>query len=335
LKNLIEIKNLDVRFYLKEGTVHALNGIDLDVKPNKTIGIVGESGCGKSVTARAILRILPEPGRIVSGKITLANGSGGIDLTALDPKGKQIRSIRGADIAMIFQEPMTSLSPVHTVGNQIIEAIRLHRKVTAAEARDVAIETLRLVGLPSPEKRIDMYPYELSGGLRQRCVIAISLACRPRLLIADEPTTALDVTIQRQILDLMKRLQAELDMAIMMITHDLGVIAETADEVAIMYMGRIVEQGSAEDIFHDPKHPYTQGLLESVPKIGTGGQNRLQSIPGSVPGPFSNVAGCPFHPRCSQRMEGVCDAGPAPVLMEIGSAHKTACRLYDTKEAGD
>jgi len=335
--NLLEIRNLAVQFDTKEGMVHAVNGVDFDVRMNRTLGLVGESGCGKSITARAILQILPPRGKIVSGEILLAprNGSAHdvprvrpLDLAKLNPRGKAIRRIRGADISMIFQEPMTSLSPVHTVGNQIIEAILLHQDKSKREARDQAIEMLRLVGVPMPERRVDAYPYELSGGLRQRCMIAVALSCHPRLLIADEPSTALDVTIQAQILNLIERLQRELGMSVMMITHDLGVIAETADEVAVMYLGRIVEFGTAAMIFNEPRHPYTRGLLESVPRIGQGHGERLVSIRGSVPDSFTRLAGCPFHPRCDRFMKGTCDGAAPPPLEEVAPGHKVACFLY-------
>jgi peptide/nickel transport system ATP-binding protein len=333
LETLLEIRNLEVRFFLKEGTVCAVNGFDYDIPANRTLGVVGESGCGKSITARAILRILPPRGEITSGKILLTPRNGQstgnpIDLARLDPNGRQIRSIRGRDISMIFQEPMTALSPVHTIGNQIGEAIRLHQRVTRREARHRAIEALRLVNVPMAERRMDAYPHELSGGLRQRCMIAMALACRPRLLIADEPTTALDVTIQSQILNLIERLQEELAMSVMMITHDLGVIAETANEVAVMYLGRIVEQGPTDAIFHDARHPYTQGLLQSIPRIGKGNVTRLVSIPGSVPDPFTMPKGCPFHPRCGRCVKGVCDGGAPPALCEVSPGHKVACHLY-------
>jgi peptide/nickel transport system ATP-binding protein len=332
--NLLEIRDLEVRFFLKEGTVRAVNGVDYEIPANRTLGIVGESGCGKSITARAILRILPPGGRITAGRILLAprNGQASgnpIDLAQLDPNGRLIRAIRGRDISMIFQEPMTALSPVHTIGNQISEVIRLHQGVDRHEARDRAVQAMRLVNVPMPERRIDAYPHELSGGLRQRCVIAMALACRPRLLIADEPTTALDVTIQSQILNLIERLQDELGMSVMMITHDLGVIAETADEVAVMYLGRIVEQGPTEAIFHDARHPYTRGLLHSVPRIGKGNVARLTQIPGSVPDPFTTPPGCPFHPRCSQCIRGACERGGPPPLHEVSPGHKVACWLYE------
>jgi peptide/nickel transport system ATP-binding protein len=333
LENLLEIRNLEVRFFLKEGTVHAVNGVDIDIAPNHTLGVVGESGCGKSITARAILRILPPGGKIVAGQILLAprgksNGAHPIDLAQLGPNSREIRLVRGAEVAMIFQEPMTSLSPVHTVENQIGEAVRLHQKIPKSEIRGRVLEMLRLVGIPMPERRLSAYPHELSGGLRQRCVIAMALCCNPRLLIADEPTTALDVTIQAQILRLIERLQEELGMAVMMITHDLGVIAETAQEVAVMYLGKIVEQGSVDAIFHDPRHPYTRGLLQSLPHIGRGNKARLDSIPGSVPDPFSVPEGCTFHPRCSERIRGVCDIGDGPRLGETEPGHRVSCFLY-------
>ena len=336
MKNLITIRDLAVRFDLKEGTVHAVDGVDMDIAPGRTLGVVGESGCGKSVTAKAMLRILPPRGRIARGSIQLApaNGQGDpIELTKLSPRGREIRRIRGGDISMIFQEPMTSLSPVHTVGAQIVETVLLHQDVSKREARNRAIEMLRLVGIPIPEQRVDAFPHQLSGGLRQRCMIAMALSCHPRLLIADEPTTALDVTIQAQILDLIERLQRELGMAVMMITHDLGVIAETADDVAVMYLGRIVEQSTATNLFDNPKHPYTRGLLMSIPRIGKGNLEKLASIPGSVPDPFSTPPGCPFHPRCEHCIQGVCDADPPPAQRNAAKDHVVACHLYAETEA--
>lgn len=333
LDPLLRVRGLEVRFFLKEGIVRALNGVDYDLPAHRTLGLVGESGCGKSITARAILHILPPRGRITAGQILLSPRDGkprrnALDLATLPPNGRLIRAIRGRDIAMIFQEPMTALSPVHTIGNQIGEVIRLHQQVGKRELRERVIEALRLVNVPMPERRIDAYPHELSGGLRQRCMIAMALSCRPRLLIADEPTTALDVTIQSQVLNLIEHLQAELGMSVMMITHDLGVIAETADEVAVMYLGRIVEHGPTDAIFHDAKHPYTQGLLQSIPRIGRGGAARLVSIPGSVPDPFTHPTGCPFHPRCGRRIKDMCDTGAPPILHETGPEHRVACFLY-------
>jgi len=332
MESLLEIRDLRIEFRLREGIVRAINGLTLDVFPNRCLGLVGESGCGKSIMARAILRILPPRGEIVEGMIRLAprNARAGkpVDLTKLHPNSREIRRIRGGDIAMIFQEPMTSLSPVHTIGNQIGEAIRLHQNLGRKERRDHAIEMLRLVGVPLAERRVDAFPHELSGGLRQRCMIAMALACRPRLLIADEPTTALDVTIQAQVLRLIEQLQRELGMAVIMITHDLGVIAETAHDVAVMYLGRIGEQGSAHVLFKTAKHPYTQGLLASIPHLGTGNAGRLASIPGSVPDPFTLPSGCAFHPRCAYCLKDVCDRGEPPTLREIELGHTVACHLY-------
>jgi len=331
MEHLIEVDNLCVHFQLREGLVRAVDGVTLAIPENRTLGLVGESGCGKSITARAILQILPPRARIAAGRIALKPRNGQqrapIELSSLRPNSRAMRAIRGADIAMIFQEPMTSFSPVHTIGNQIIETIMLHQHKSKREARELAIEMLRLVRVPLPERRVDAYPHQLSGGLRQRCMIAMALVCRPRLLIADEPTTALDVTVQAQILELIERLQKELNMAVMLITHDLGIIAETADTVAVMYLGRIVEQAPVRPIFGDPKHPYTRALLKSIPRIGLRGK-RLPSIRGSVPDPFSVPKGCPFHPRCDRYMKDICDAGPPPPLEDVAPGRQVACFLY-------
>ena len=337
MDNLLQIDNLEVKFFLKEGTVHAVNGVSMSLARHKTLGVVGESGCGKSVTALATMGILPSRGSITNGQIWLAPRNGHqsarpVDLASLSPGGKDMRGIRGADISMVFQEPMTSLSPVHTIGNQIGECVRLHQDAGKKEATERVVEMLRLVGVPMAEKRLYAYPHELSGGLRQRCMIAMALSCNPRLLIADEPTTALDVTIQGQILNLIRRLQRDLGMSVMMITHDLGIIAETADEVVVMYLGRIVEQAGVHALFEDPKHPYTQGLLRSVPRIGKGNTERLASIPGSVPDPFTTLRGCPMHPRCERCIKGVCDTGSPPPSVEVASGHHVACHLYGSSE---
>jgi oligopeptide/dipeptide ABC transporter ATP-binding protein len=333
---LLEVKNLKTYFFLDEGTVRALDGVDFMIKHGQTLGVVGESGCGKSVTARSILRIVPQPGRIVEGEITFYqpvkdNGSltDVVNLTQLNPKGVQIRSIRGGQIALVPQEPMTSLSPVHSLGNQLMEAITLHQKVSKVEAREKAIEMLGLVGMPQPSRTIDRYPHELSGGMRQRGIIAMALSCHPSLLIADEPTTALDVTTEAQILNLMRRLQRELGMAIMFITHNLGVIAQMTEYVIVMYMGKVVEEAEVDTIFYNPKHPYTQALLKSIPRLGqrTRERRRLESIYGSVPDPYAIPKGCPFHPRCSQRIAGVCDQEEPPYI-EVGPGHKARCVLY-------
>jgi len=332
VNSLIEVKNLEIRFDLKEGTVRAVNGVTLDVGHNRSLGLVGESGCGKSITAKAMMRILPNRAKIVRGSIRLAprkDTARPIDLTAYKPTARALRAIRGGDISMIFQEPMTSLSPVHTIGNQIIETIKLHQHVGRKEARNRALEMLHLVGVPLPERRVDAYPHELSGGLRQRSMIAMALACNPRLLIADEPTTALDVTIQAQILTLIARLREELGMSVVMITHDLGVVAETTDEVAVMYLGLVVERAPVREIFFNPKHPYTVALLESIPRMGKGNKQRLSSITGSVPDPFSTPPGCPFHPRCGHAMNGTCNVGAPPSVRYTGQHHAVACHLFD------
>ncbi len=334
---LLNIRGLEVRLFLKEGTVCAVNGLDLAIPANRTVGLVGESGCGKSITARAILNILPPRGRITAGSLSLQpreEGGPALDLSALPSDSVAMRRIRGRDISMIFQEPMTSLSPVHTIGDQIGEVYRLHRSAGRRNARRLSAEMLKLVGVPMPDRRLDSYPHELSGGLRQRCMIAMALACRPRLLIADEPTTALDVTIQAQIIALIERLQAELNMAVLIITHNLGVVAEIADEVAVMYLGRIVEHGPTREVFSQPTHPYTRGLLDSLPKLGSGNTARLKSIPGSVPDPFTTPPGCPFHPRCLHAIEGLCTAGRPPELTDIAPSHRVACWLYSHVHEG-
>ncbi len=326
---ILEVRDLRTYFFPEEGTVKAVDGAAFDVYPRKTLGIVGESGCGKSVTARSILRIVERPGRIVNGSILLRRDGeeAGTDLSRLDPDGSQMRGIRGGDIALIFQEPMTSFSPVHTVGSQIVETIRLHQDVGKREARARALEMLRQVGVSSPERRVDQYAFELSGGLRQRAMIALALSCHPRILIADEPTTALDVTTQAQILDLLMALQEREGMAIILITHNLGVIAEMCDEVVVMYLGRVVEQGPVDAIFHNPKHPYTRALLRSMPSINARVRSRLPVIEGSIPHPYNRPSGCAFHPRCPDFMPGRCDK-EEPAIRPVGTAQEAACLLY-------
>ncbi|MDE2831184.1 MAG: ABC transporter ATP-binding protein [Gemmatimonadota bacterium] len=335
MDNVLTINNLKTHFFLDEGTVRAVDGVTMDIPRGKTVGIVGESGCGKSVTAFSALRLVSSPGRIVAGEIVLHRPDREIYLTDLDEEGEDIRAIRGHEIAMIFQEPMTSLSPVHTVGFQIVEAIRLHLDLRGEEARALAVNMLDRVGIPDAERRFAQYPHEMSGGMRQRVMIAMALSCRPALLIADEPTTALDVTIQAQILDLMRDLQDEFQMSIMLITHDLGVVAEMADEVAVMYMGRIVEHAATEEIFENPKHPYTQALMESIPGMIRARKTRLQTIRGSVPDPYTQLQGCPFHPRCEVAQDGVCNAGDRPELLAVEDGHGVACVLYgeDVRDA--
>jgi peptide/nickel transport system ATP-binding protein len=331
---LLSVRNLKTYFHQDEGLVKAVDGVSFDLSPGGTLGIVGESGCGKSVTARSILRIVDRPGRIVEGEIhfrrPVASGGAGpvIDLAKLAPNGAEMRAIRGAEIALIFQEPMSSFSPVHTVGNQIVEAIRLHQPVSRREARDKTIEMLRRVGVSSPEERVDQLSNQLSGGLRQRAMIAMALSCKPTLLIADEPTTALDVTTQTQILALMRQLQQEDGMAIMLITHDLGVIAEMAAQVAVMYLGRVVEQAPVDAIFHAPRHPYTRALLRSIPRMRARSRERLAPIAGAVPHPYDRPSGCPFHPRCADFMAGRCDR-QAPSLRPVGDQHAVSCFLYE------
>jgi peptide/nickel transport system ATP-binding protein len=332
---LLSVRDLKTYFAQDEGTVKAVDGVSFDLYPGATLGVVGESGCGKSVTARSILGIVDRPGRIVAGEIRFrrqaaagaANGDAVVDLAKLPPNGSEIRAIRGAEIALIFQEPMSSFSPVHTVGSQIIEAIMLHQQVSRRQARAKAIEMLRRVGVSSPEQRIDQLSNQLSGGLRQRAMIAMALSCHPTLLIADEPTTALDVTTQTQILDLMRQLQREDGMAIMLITHDLGVVAEMATDVAVMYLGRVVEQAPVDEIFHAPRHPYTQALLRSIPRMRSRSRERLTPIAGAVPHPYDRPSGCPFHPRCPQFMAGRCDQ-EEPTLRPVGDKHSVSCFLY-------
>ncbi|MCU0520105.1 MAG: ABC transporter ATP-binding protein [Anaerolineae bacterium] len=329
---LVEVKNLQTYFYLDEGTVRAVDGADFNIRRGEILGVVGESGCGKSVTARSIIRIVAKPGRIVGGQILYhrrqnGNGQGEvIDLTQLSAQGDVMRNIRGAEISMVFQEPMTSLSPVHTIGNQIIEAITLHQRVDPQEARAKAIEMLDFVGMPLPDRTIEQYSYELSGGMRQRAMIAMALSCHPSLLIADEPTTALDVTTEAQILTLMRRLQRELGMAIMYITHNLGVVAQMTENVVVMYMGKVVEQADVDTIFHNSLHPYTQALLHSIPHMGTKSieRRRLASIKGMVPDPYALPRGCAFHPRCSDMRPGICDE-IEPQMIEVAPGHRVRC----------
>ena len=340
---LLEVRNLKTQFFLQQGMVRAVDGVDFTVQRGQTVGLVGESGCGKSVMARSIMRIVPPPGRITEGEILFhrsldkqrhgADKLGAtVDMVKLDPKGPEARSIRGAEISMVFQEPMTSLSPVHTIGNQITEAILLHQDVSKEAAREQAIDVLDKVNMPQPSRTIDRYPHQLSGGMRQRAMIAMALSCRPSLLIADEPTTALDVTTQAQILTLMRDLQQDLGMAIVFITHDLGVIAQMVDFVVVMYLGRVVEMAPVDTIFYNPQHPYTQSLLRSIPRLGRksahGITSKLMAIRGTVPDPYSIPQGCPFHPRCNKAIKGVCDQKDPPFL-QTEAGHKVRCVLYE------
>ncbi|MCX7681447.1 MAG: ABC transporter ATP-binding protein [Anaerolineae bacterium] len=338
---LIEIKDLHTYFYLAEGVVRAVDGVDLRIKRGQTMGIVGESGCGKSVTALSLMQLVPPPGRIESGEILFYRAVRGnnastmtevVKITDLKPNSKEMRSIRGNQISMVFQEPMTAMSPVRTIGAQIMEVIMLHQEVDRAEARRRAIDMLARVNLPNPAQAIDRYPFELSGGMRQRALIAMALSCHPSLLIADEPTTALDVTTEAQILELMRTLQNDLGMAIMYITHNMGVIAEMADEVAVMYLGRVVEQTDVQSLFFNPLHPYTRALLKSIPQLSDATakkRRRLEVIKGMVPDPYSILKGCTFHPRCEEMIPGVCDQ-VLPMLIEVEPNHSVRCHLYGT-----
>jgi peptide/nickel transport system ATP-binding protein len=329
---ILEVRNLRTWFHQDEGAVRAVDGASFSLLPGQTLGIVGESGCGKSVTARSILRIVERPGRIEGGEIWLRKADGRrVDLTKLDAQSAEMRAIRGGDIGLVFQEPMTSFSAYHTVGNQIIEAIRLHSDLSPKAARERAIELLRIVGIPRPERRIDEYSFELSGGLRQRVMIAMALSASPRILIADEPTTALDVTTQAQILELIRKLQQEQGLAVILITHDMGVIAEMADEVVVMYLGREVERGPVDRIFHEPSHPYTRSLLRSIPSVMAEPRSRLLTIAGSIPHPFNRPRGCPFHPRCPDYMPGTCERA-FPATSHSAPNHDVSCYLY-TRQA--
>lgn len=320
---LLEIQNLKTHFKTDDGMAKAVDGISYKIYKGETLGIVGESGCGKSVGAMSILRLIPSPpGKIVDGKI-LFEGKNLVDIS-----DAQMRGIRGNRISMIFQEPMTSLNPVYTVGNQIMESIILHQKKTPAEAKQLAIEMLKKVGIPSPETRIDEYPHQMSGGMKQRVMIAMALVCNPSLLVADEPTTALDVTIQAQILELLKKLQEEYGMSILLITHDLAVIAETADHVAVMYGGKIVEYTDVRTLFRNPKHPYTVGLFHSIPVLGER-KEKLDTIPGMVPSALKFPSGCKFRNRCIHAFDYCAEREPE--LQEIEAGHTVSCWLFDEK----
>lgn len=322
MKNILTIKDLKVHFDTDDGLVKSVDGVDLEIQKGTTLGLVGESGCGKSVTCLSIPRLIESPpGRIAGGEILYK----GKDLLKLSDS--EMEDIRGNDISMIFQEPMTSLNPVFTIGDQILETIMLHQRKTSEEARRLTIQILNKVGIPSPERRIDEYPHQMSGGMKQRVMIAMALSCNPELLIADEPTTALDVTIQAQILDLMQSLQDEFGMSILMVTHDLGVVANIASSVAIMYASKIVEYGPVEEIFSDPRHPYTLGLFTSIPVIGMG-KSTLYVIPGNVPNPLAFPEGCKFWPRCLFA-EDICRTNEPP-LKEVREGHTAACHFRDS-----
>jgi len=328
MDHLLEVKNLSTHFPTRGGLVRAVDGISFYLDRGELLGLVGESGCGKSMTALSVMRLLSPPGKIVSGEILFD----GKDLLRLSDS--EMRQMRGDDIAMIFQDPMTSLNPVYTVGEQIAEVLRLHRKMSLKQARQATIEAMREVAIPDPGRRVEDYPHQLSGGMRQRVMIAMALACNPKLLIADEPTTALDVTIQAQILELLDELRKQRDLAVLLITHDLGVVAEVADRVAVMYTGRIVEESPVEELFDRPKHPYAEGLLRSVPKLTSEHvikHERLQTIEGTVPRPTDLPPGCHFAPRCSYRMPR-CTEEDIP-LYELDGDVRVRCVLYDLASA--
>jgi oligopeptide/dipeptide ABC transporter ATP-binding protein len=314
--DLLEIKDLSTHFFTRSGVIKAVSGLNLTLQRGRVLGLVGESGCGKTVTALSILGLVPYPGKIVSGSIFFE----GRDLRTLSTD--EMRAVRGAKISMIFQEPMTALNPVFTVGNQIAEVLTAHQDISNKQAIDQAVELLRSVGIPAPEKRVHEYPHQLSGGMRQRVMIAIAIACKPSLILADEPTTALDVTIQAHILELLERIQKEMGMAMILVTHDLGLIAERADEVAVMYAGKIVEQAGIVDLFKHPLHPYTRGLMASMPKPGQTGRVRLKTIPGSVPRLEDLPLGCKFSPRCDIKTAR-CEVDPD--LLEITPGHFVRC----------
>ncbi len=326
---LLEVQDLKVSFKTDEGIILAVNGISFSVQRGQTLGIVGESGSGKSVSTKAIMQLLPRTAVVdKNSSITWHRENGEtVEITQLKKGGREMRRIRGGEIGMIFQEPMSSFSPVHTIGNQIIEAVLAHRQVSKQEAREIAIDMLDKVGISNPSVRVDQYSFELSGGMRQRAMIAVTLSMNPSLLIADEPTTSLDVTIQAQILELMNQLREEFNMAVIFITHNLGVIAQVADEVAVMYLGQILERGTAKEIINQPQHPYTQSLLKAIPRLDHLGK-RLTAIGGDIPSPLERPGGCPFHTRCEQAISGVCDT-QIPTLTPISNTHTVHCFLYE------
>jgi oligopeptide/dipeptide ABC transporter ATP-binding protein len=314
---LLEVKSLRTSFFTDDGEVRAVDGVSFSVEPGKLMGIVGESGSGKTASVLSIMRLLPESAKIVGGEVLFA----GRDLTKLPEP--EMRAIRGAKIAMIFQEPMTSLNPVFTIGNQIAEAVRLHQKTSRGEARERAIEALKMVGIADPQRRVDDYPHQLSGGMRQRVMIAMALSCNPQLLIADEPTTALDVTIQAQILDLIRDIQSRLKLAVILVTHDLGIVAEYADAVTILYAARVMEQAPCQELFKEPLNPYTKGLLDSIPGVDGTRHHRLQAIPGTIPSALHPPPGCRFHPRCPIAIPNCAKIDPP--LEEKRPNHHVAC----------
>ena len=332
--DLLSLHDLHVHFHTTLGTVRAVNGVSLRVPRNHVMGLVGESGCGKSVTARAVLRIIPPPGRIENGRVLYHPPDGGaVDLALLSPTGRQLRAIRGRRVAMTFQEPMTCLSPVHRIGLQITEAIRAHEPVSRTEARERAVALLADLGMPNPERQLDAYTFELSGGMRQRAMIAVALAANPELLIADEPTTAVDVTIQARIMELLRSLQQSHAMSVLFISHDLNLVAEMSEQIAVMYLGKIVERGDAGEVYRRPRHPYTKMLMACVPHHTSARKTPLQTIEGTVPDARRLPRGCPFSARCSEFMPGVCDRS-MPALTAVGDDHEVACFLHSDQAEG-
>ena len=323
-ETIISVKNLKINIALDEGTLTAVRGVSFSIDKGETLGLVGESGCGKSLTCKAILGINDKKCSTEGEIFFDTDAEGEVDLLKLPPKGEQIRDVRGKQISMIFQEPMVCFSPMYTIGNQINESTRLHITKDKKKAKAISLDMMKKVGIANAEKRYDQYPHEFSGGMLQRALIAMALVCKPKLLIADEPTTALDVTIQAQILELIKELQKDLQMSVLFVTHDLGTVAKMCDRVAVMYLGKIIETGSVEQIYHDPKHPYTKGLLGSVHKIGTKKQERLFSIEGTVPLAMNLPSGCSFYDRCKDRIEGVCNV-KEPEVLAIESNHTVSC----------
>ncbi|AGB42389.1 oligopeptide/dipeptide ABC transporter, ATP-binding protein [Halobacteroides halobius DSM 5150] len=326
-EKLLEIKNLKTHFDTPEGRVRAVDGVDLVIPKNTSIALVGESGSGKSVTAKSIMGLLPQPPAEINGEILYNQNEREKNLVELDPDGEEYANIRGNEISMIFQDPMTALNPVYTIGNQVMEIIIRHTDLSKKEARKRGIKLLGKVGIANPEQRFDEYPHQFSGGMRQRVMIAIGLACNPTLLIADEPTTAIDVTIQSGILDLIKELQAEFKTSLLLITHNLGVVAQIAEKVAVMYLGEIVEYADVKDIYHSPLHPYTKGLLEAVPVLGRNRGQEFTTIEGMVPDPFNIPAGCRFSTRCEEQCKQ-CIAGKKPQMIEVESGHYVKCWLH-------
>lgn len=331
---MLNVENLSISFGTDEGLITPVQGVSFSVEAGKTLGLVGESGSGKSITTKALMRLLPGNAHLSQEtRITYRSKNGKeIEVEKIKPRSRELRALRGGEIGMIFQEPMASFSPVYSVGNQMIEAIRLHRGCGKREARELAVEMLQKVGISNAAVRIDQYPHEMSGGMRQRAMIALALSAGPALLIADEPTTALDVTIQAQVLDLMRELQRDLGMAMIFITHDLGVIAQIADEVAVMYLGTIVECGATRDVIRDPKHPYTQGLLKAIPSLETL-HDRLSPVPGDIPSPTERPSGCPFHTRCPDAINNICNVR-TPVELTLTPGRAVRCWLHDEPKSG-